>query len=91
MRKLDFSLLFLSKNPIWNPEIFPPAGESGSALSFLSCPPTAPALWGRIALNFRSRELPLHLPSASLPLQLRFLQLENYGLNPFYMSMTDLK
>ncbi|GKV46472.1 hypothetical protein SLEP1_g53453 [Rubroshorea leprosula] len=26
-----------------------------------------------------SRELPLHLPPASLPLQLRFLQLENYG------------
>ncbi|GKV13279.1 hypothetical protein SLEP1_g24309 [Rubroshorea leprosula] len=28
---------------------------------------------------FRSRELPLHLLPASLPLQLRFLQLENYG------------
>ncbi|GKV09417.1 hypothetical protein SLEP1_g20924 [Rubroshorea leprosula] len=43
---------------------------------------------------FRSCELPLHLPPASLPLQLRFLQLENYvvaGLNPFYTSMTDLK
>ncbi|GKV52212.1 hypothetical protein SLEP1_g58801 [Rubroshorea leprosula] len=27
-RELDFSLLFLSKNLIWNPEILPPAGKS---------------------------------------------------------------
>ncbi|GKV17624.1 hypothetical protein SLEP1_g28102 [Rubroshorea leprosula] len=38
VRKLDFSLLFLSKNLIWNPEISPPLLEKPdlpcSALSF---------------------------------------------------------
>ncbi|GKV48603.1 hypothetical protein SLEP1_g55400 [Rubroshorea leprosula] len=39
--KLDFSLLFLSKNLIWNPEISPLQEAFGSALLFCPCPPAA--------------------------------------------------
>ncbi|GKV21413.1 hypothetical protein SLEP1_g31396 [Rubroshorea leprosula] len=46
VRKLGISPSFLSKNLIWNPEIFPPARKSGSALLCSVFPPAAPALWG---------------------------------------------
>ncbi|GKV15331.1 hypothetical protein SLEP1_g26128 [Rubroshorea leprosula] len=67
VRKLGFLLLFLLYNTCRTQKFFPPAGKPGSALSFLSCPPAAPALWGRIALNFRSVSFSLALPPASSP------------------------
>ncbi|GKV18392.1 hypothetical protein SLEP1_g28787 [Rubroshorea leprosula] len=66
-RELDFSLLFLSKNLIWNPEISPPAG------SFRICavlPPLSAGcscLWGVICSGFGSVSFSPALAAGLLP------------------------
>ncbi|GKV11604.1 hypothetical protein SLEP1_g22848 [Rubroshorea leprosula] len=65
--KLGISPSFLPKNLIWNPEILPPFLEIRICSVLPSSPPAAPALWGRIALNFRSVSFSPALPPASSP------------------------
>ncbi|GKU88962.1 hypothetical protein SLEP1_g3167 [Rubroshorea leprosula] len=60
VRKLGISPPFLSKNLIWNPEIFPPAGNSRSALL---CSPAALVV-GANCLGFGLRDSSLQLPPA---------------------------